>query len=197
MKTSVHITPTLPARAHSERIALAIVDILRADPVIRSREWCGDVDDPENNPARVYRVPEATLWPNRRRPMITVAPDFKSLPLRLQGEADVALRIMITAFFDEPRVVLEDTDRGIDSILHHLWRTLTATTEARHLKVDRYGHEPLVIRPPQTADLTLAEVVQTLEDGSRMLSREAQLQLTYAYTLDRQTGQPQGFTDAD
>jgi hypothetical protein len=184
------LTAALPARAHSERLVLAVVDLLATDPVIAAPTWCGD-------PPRVYRVPEATLYPDRPRPMITVAPDFKTLPLRLQGETESELRVLVTLFYDEPRVTLEPGDRGAASVLHHVWRVLTGTREARALMVSRFADRPLVQRPPRTADLTLAEVVEVLDDGTPVVHRQPQLQITYAYTLSRDTGQPEGFTDDD
>ena len=182
------MTSDLPARAHSERLALAVVDLLVADPVIGSDSWCS---------RRVYRVPEATLYPDRPRPMITVAPDLVGLPLRLQGEAEVELRLLVTLFYDEPREVLAEDDRGLDSMMHHLWRVLTGSLDARSLKVERYGFRPLVQRSPSTADLTLAEVVEVLDDGTPVVHRQPQLQLTYRYALSRETGQPEGFSDDD
>ena len=125
--------------------------------------------------------------------MITVAPDFKSAPLRLQGEAEVELRLLITLFYDEPRVALEPTQRGIDSLLHHVWRVLTATPDARALKVATFDHRPLVQRPPRTADMVLAEVVDTSDEGIPYVRRAPQLQVTYSYALARATGQPEGF----
>ena len=180
------MTKDLTRRAHSERIALAVSDLLKADDTVQA--WCGP---------RVYRVPEATQYPNRPRPMLTVVPDLVSLPLRLQGEAEIELRLLVTLFYDEPREILDDADRGLDSMLHHLWWVLIGTPEARSLQVGRYGHRPLVQRSPSTADLTLAEVVEVLDDGTPVVHRQPQLQLTYRYVLSRDTGQPEGFTDAD
>jgi hypothetical protein len=169
MSNARQLTAALPARAHSERLALAVVDLLTADPVIASDAWCG------TNPVRVYRVPEATLYPDRPRPMITVAPDFKSLPLRLQGESEAELRLLLTLFYDEPR----------------------STLDSRALIVPRWAGRPLVQRPPRTADMTLAEVVEVLDDGTPVVHRQPQLQITYSYTLSRDTGQPEGFDDDD
>lgn len=187
MSNARQLMAALPQQAHSERIALAVVDLLTADPVIAGPEWCGP------DPVRVFRVPEATLYPDRPRPMITVAPDFKSLPLRLQGEAEIELRILITLFYDEPRVVLDPDERGLDSLLHHVWRVLVATTASRSLQVPRFEGRPLVQRPPKAADMVLAEVVDTSDDGVPYLRRAPQLQMTYAYALARDTGQPEGF----
>ena len=195
MGNARQLTAALPQQAHSERITLAVVDLLTTDPVIAGPDWCGPVDPgpADRGPVRVYRVPEATLYPDRPRPMITVAPDFKSLPLRLQGEAEVEVRVLITLFYDEPRVVLGPDDRGLDSMLHHVWRVLVGTADARALKVEQFDNRALVQRPPRTADMVLAEVVEVSDDGIPYVRRAPQLQISYSYALVRATGQPEGF----
>lgn len=182
MTTARQMAAALTQTAHSERIALAVKDLLLGDTVVS--KWCGD---------RVFRVPESTLFPERPRPMITIAPDLVGLPLRLQGETEIELRLLVTLFFSEPREILEDDERGIDTMLHHLWRVLAGTREARSLQVARYSHRALVQRSPTSADQTLADVVDVLDDGTPVVHRQPQLQITYRYVLNRNTGQPEGF----
>lgn len=186
MTTARHLSELLDTRSHSERIAVAVQDLLLADDTLTA--W---------NDGRIYRVPDARLWPDKVRPMITVGPDLAESPLRLQGESDVALSLLITLFYDEPRVVLEPDDKGAESLVHHIWWVLVSTPEHRALQVARFGDRPLVQEPPRTADLRFADAFtgDTHADGSPVVERYPQLQMTYRYSLDRSTGQPQGFSN--
>lgn len=176
------MSAALSERPHSERVALAVVDLLKDDDVVAT--WCQ---------GRVYRLADPTLLPDRPRPFVTVAPDLASLPLRLGGASESQLRVLVGLFFDEPREELSATERGADAFLHHLWWILHRTAEARALKVAQFEHRPLVQASPTTADLTLAEEIAELPDGTPVVHRHPELQLTYTYVLRRDTGQPEGF----
>ena len=184
MTTARHLSELLDVHSHGERIAIAVQDLVLADDTLTA--WASD---------RVYRVPDARLWPDKVRPMITVGPDLAESPLRLQGEATVALSLLITLFYDEPRTILDPDDKGPESLLHHVWWLLVSSPESRALQVDRFGQRPLVQEPPSTADLRFADAFtgDTHADGSPVVERYPQLQLTYRYILERHTGQPPGF----
>lgn len=184
MTTARHLSELLDFRSHGERIAIAVQDILLADDTLAA--WASD---------RIYRVPDARLWPDKVRPMITVGPDLAESPLHLQGETAVSLVLLITLFYDEPRTILDPDEKGPESLLHHIWWLLVSTPPTRALKVDRFGHRPLVQEPPRTAGLRFADAFtgDSHTDGSPVVERYPQLQLTYHYKLERRTGQPMGF----
>jgi hypothetical protein len=186
MTTARHLTD-LP-RAHGERIALAVQDLLLTDELLTT--WTG---------GRIYRVADARLWPDKPRPMITIGPELASLPVRLQGQTEVSLGLLVTLFYDEPRVTMAPEEKGVESLLHHVWRALVGTREARFLAVERYDGKSLVMEPPRSSDFqqAMAYTGAVHADGSPVVERYPQLQLTYRYALERDTGQPQGFSADD
>ena len=60
-------------------------------------------------------------------------------------------------------------------------------------RTEQFENRPLVQRPPRTADMVLAEVVEVSDDGIPYVRRAPQLQISYSYALVRATGQPEGF----
>lgn len=201
----------LAGRSHVERIEIAIQDILLADAFWSDAAVCG---------SRIYRTPEATVWPDSAWPMITVSAIQDVLPWSFHGEVVVTLPVQIMLFYDELRARVKPAEVNSRTFAHRLWLSLTETRDKAVLKVARFGGQPLVDKPPATATVVFGDMSLVRElpdvagdelarDSAGRFAGEAEiertppalgaerflaLQLDYEFPVERLTGQVPGFT---
>lgn len=190
--------------SHSERIAIAIQDLLLADANFSS--WLG---------TRVYRPIDPIVEPDAELPMALVQIVDESYPPKISDRTEVIVTVQVVFVYEDERDVAGPTDPTPYSLAHDFTRLLQQDADGRCLKVPRYSDQPLIERivavrtipydstlKPQVAhDIDLAAWdraqrfgLHNLEIEPIDLVRYLPIGVQVAYSLDRSTWSKAGFT---
>lgn len=175
-------------RGHPDRIALAVLDTIKADRDLV--DWIGGEH-------RIFRVMNTGDIPAGDWPLLVVHVQSVEMAINIGASFEVTVPVSLTLLYDEFRGALGDDELSESSFALRILQPLVATGPARNLRVARFSNAALVDTVAvQRIDVGEAMRREDLELLQRSPDEEVdyvpsglalQVVLSYTCTLDRAT----------
>lgn len=189
-------------RSHSERVELAVLDVLRADPIL------GAFFVDRMGSSCILRVTGARDYPERPWPLLLVYPISLSRKLEIGPTFEMGCAVGVTLLYDELRSELTDDEVGVQTFGDYIVKVLAGRSEIT-LLVSRWGlTRATVEKLERVAVLSFGPAIRSedvrmmeeAEETGRPLPADfnpsglaLELQFDYSYTVDRDTMTPAAF----